>query len=137
MKILLDANVLVSVLNEEYPVYAYSSRIVSLAERTRFRLYVTPLSLAIAFYFAGKKSRATAKQRVSTLALHLNIADMNARTVENAARDKRAHDFEDGLQYYSALESGCKVIVTEDGDDFYFSDIEVMNSRAFMEKFVF
>jgi len=137
MKILLDANVLVSVLNEEYPVYGDSARIISLAGSTRFKLYTTPLSLAIAFYFAGKKSRATAKQRVSTLALHLNIANMNSQIVESAARDKRIHDFEDGLQYYSAVESGCKVIVTEDRDDFYFSDIEVMNSHAFMERHVF
>lgn len=137
MKILLDANVLVSVLNEEYPVYGDSSRILSLAGNTRFKLYTTPLSLAIAFYFAGKKSRATAKQRISALALHLNIADMDARTVENAAHDKRVHDFEDGLQYYSALESGCKIIITEDREDFYFSDLEVLNSRGFMEKYLF
>lgn len=137
MKILLDANVLVSVLNEEYPVYGYSARILSLAGSARFRLYSTPLSLAIAFYFAGKKNRATAKQRVGAMALHLQIAEMNAKVVEHAVRDKRAHDFEDGLQYYSALESGCKVIVTEDGGDFYFSELEVMNSREFMERYVF
>jgi len=137
MKIFLDANVLVSVLNEEVPTYSYSSRIVSLAGGARFKIYTTPLSLAIAFYFAGKKNRGTAKQRVSALASHLAICEMNARTVENAVRDKRMHDFEDGLQYYSALDSGCKVIITEDRDDFYFSDIEVINSRGFMEKFVF
>lgn len=137
MKILLDANVLVSVLNEEVPTYSYSSRIVSLAGGSRFKIYTTPLSLAIAFYFAGKKNRSTAKLRVSSLALHLNVCEMNAVIVEKAARDKRIHDFEDGMQYYAALESGCKIIITEDRDDFYFSDIEVLNSRAFMEKYIF
>jgi len=137
MKIFLDANVLVSVLNEELPIYSYSSRVVSLAGGARFKVYTTPLCLAIASYFAGKKNRATVKQRVSALALRLNVCDMNARTVENAAKDKKIHDFEDGLQYYSAIQSGCKIIVTEDLDDFYFSDIEVLNSRAFLEKYVF
>jgi predicted nucleic acid-binding protein len=50
---------------------------------------------------------------------------------------KKIHDFEDGLQYYSALNSGCKYIVTEDLNDFYFSDIEVLSSRRFLENIVF
>src|SRR5256885_3938216 len=34
MKIFLDANVLVSVLNKEYPVYTYSSRVLRSEEHT-------------------------------------------------------------------------------------------------------
>ena len=54
MKIFLDANILVSVLNKEYPVFINSSRIISLADNARFRLYTSPICLAIAFYFSEK-----------------------------------------------------------------------------------
>jgi len=56
MKIFLDANILVSVLNKEYPVFSYSSRVLSLADNTKFKVYTSPLCLAIAFYFAEKKT---------------------------------------------------------------------------------
>ena len=42
---------------------------------------------------------------------------MNEKIVKEALQDKRAHDFEDGMQYYSAVEAGCTVIVTKDKDD--------------------
>jgi predicted nucleic acid-binding protein len=56
MKIFLDANILISVLNKEYPLFTYSSRILSLADDKRFQVFTSPVCLAIAFYFAEKKS---------------------------------------------------------------------------------
>lgn len=135
MKIFLDANVLVSVLNHEYPVYHFSSRVLSLADNPKFKVYTSPLCLAIAYYFAEKKSGSKAREKISLLASRLHISQVSERNVREVCLNKRIHDFEDGLQYYSALESGCKLIVTEDGDDFYFSEIEVLNSRQFLENY--
>jgi predicted nucleic acid-binding protein len=56
MKLFLDANILVAVLNKEYPVFTYAARILSLANNKKFAVYTTPLCLAIAFYFAEKKA---------------------------------------------------------------------------------
>ena len=39
-------------------------------------------------------------------------------------------------EHFSALKAGCKCIITEDTDDFYFSTIEVSNSRNFVEKYL-
>lgn len=54
MRIFLDANILVSVLNKEYPLFSYTARILSLADSRKFTVYISPVCLAIAFYFAKK-----------------------------------------------------------------------------------
>lgn len=137
MKLFLDANLLVSVLNKEYPLFTYSSRIVSLADNRKYTVYTSPLCLAIAFYFAEKKSgTALAKKKIELLAGKLNITNIGANEVMQSIRNKRVHDFEDGLQYYSARQHGCQVIITEDADDFYFSDIETIRPKDFLEKYV-
>ena len=75
MKIFLDANILVSVLNKEYPLFTYTSRIVSLADETKFTLFTSPVCLAIAFYFAEKKYKSvSAKRRIEILCEHIHIA---------------------------------------------------------------
>ncbi|MBL7933363.1 MAG: twitching motility protein PilT, partial [Bacteroidia bacterium] len=56
---------------------------------------------------------------------------------EQVMHNKKIHDLEDGLQYYSALGSNCKYIITENKDDFYFSEIEVLNSFDFLKTCVF
>lgn len=138
MKVFLDANVLVSVLNKEYPVFTFSSRILSLADVSKYKFYTSPLCLAIAYYFAEKKcGNAQARHKIDLLLSKLQITTVNNKTVRDTNQNKKTHDFEDGLQYYSALNSGCKYIVTEDLNDFYFSEIEVMTSRRFLENIVF
>ncbi len=137
MKIFLDANILVSVLNKEYPTFSYSARILSLVENPKFKVYTSPLCLAIAFYFASKKSGNThARTKINLLAEKLNFTTIDAGTVNEVRKNKKIHDIEDGLQYYSALASGCKCIITEDKKDFYFSEIEVLDSRKYSEKYL-
>jgi len=138
MKIFLDANILVSVLNKEYPVFSYSSRVLSLADNNKFKVYTSPLCLAIAFYFAEKKTNSTsARARINILSEKLLFTTIGPKAVELVKMNKKIHDVEDGLQYYSAIDAGCKCIVTEDKSDFYFSDIEVLSSRNYLEKYVF
>jgi predicted nucleic acid-binding protein len=137
MKVFLDANIIVSVLNKEYPLFTYSARILSLTDNNKFSIYTSPLCLAIAFYFTEKKSGAvSAKKKIELLASKIKVTDVDESCVTKAIRNKAVSDFEDGLQYYSAEKSKCECIVTEDGGDFFFSKIEVIKSRDFIEKYV-
>lgn len=138
MKIFLDANILVSVLNKEYPVFTYSSRLLSLVDTPGYSVYTSPLCLAIAFYFSEKKSGSlVARKKSDLLAQKLSFTNMGQQEIDKVVRNKAIRDFEDGLQYYSALGTGCNVIVTEDLNDFYFSEIPVLTSRGFLENYIF
>ncbi len=137
MRIFLDANILVSVLNKEYPLFTYSSRIVSLADNKKFTVYTSPVCLAIAFYFAEKKSgTALAKQKIQLLANKLSIAAVGDNEVVRSLKNVKVNDFEDGLEYYAALHSKCATIITEDSSDFYFSELEVVNAKSFLKKYL-
>jgi predicted nucleic acid-binding protein len=133
MKIFLDANILVAVLNRQYPLFSNAARIVSLTENPKFQIYTSPICLAIAFYFAEKKSGTQrAKEKISLLSQKLKITTTDSEVVELATRNPKIHDFEDGLEYYSAVQSSCNVIITEDISDFYFAEIPVQDSETFI-----
>lgn len=135
MSIFLDANILVAVVCNEYPIFTYCARVLSLADNKDFEVFTSPLCLAIAFYFAGKKNgNELARKKIGLLSEKLRITTMDESVVSKTNRNKAIHDFEDGLQYYSALNAKCKCIVTQDKDDFYFSDIEVLNAEEFLLK---
>ncbi len=138
MRIFLDANFLVSVLNKEYPLFTYTARILSLADNKKFTVYTSPICLAIAFYFAEKKSGTPlAKSKIEMLAAKLIITDVGKAEVLQSLQNKKVNDFEDGMEYYAAVSCKCDAIITEDINDFYFSSTPVLNSKAFMEKYLF
>jgi predicted nucleic acid-binding protein len=137
VKIFLDANVLVTVLCNEYPQFAFCSKVLSLCDDNRFEVYTSPLCLAIAFYFARKKNGlAVARKKINLLAGKISAITMNEEAVNNTVANKSINDFEDGLEHYSAIQSKCKCIVTGDVKDFYFSEIEVLNPHDFLLKYV-
>jgi predicted nucleic acid-binding protein len=137
MKIFLDTNVLVAVLNKEYPLFSNASRILSLSEKRNFQLFTSPICLAIAFYFAEKKSGAAlAGKKIALLVSHINIAPANKEAVLKTINNRKILDFEDGLEYYSAIESGCQTIITEGNADFHFSEIPILSCQEFMEEYL-
>jgi predicted nucleic acid-binding protein len=97
-----------------------------------------PLIWPSLFFFAEKKcSSKRAKEKVNIIQKNLRITDMTESDVKQALANKSMEDFEDGMQYYSALRSKCDCILTEDLNDFYFSEIEVINCKDFMMKYLF
>ncbi len=137
MKLFLDANIIVSILNKEYPLYTYTSRILSLADNKKFTVYTSPIVLAIAFYFAEKKSGTeAAKKKIEILAQKMVIAATGQKEILQSLQNKKVLDFEDGIEYYSAVNSGCTVIVTNDINDFHFSVIEILKAEAFLTKYL-
>jgi len=138
MKVFLDANVIVSVLNKEYPLFTYSARLLSLGDNNNFEVVTSPICLAIAYYFSEKKSGTQqANRKIEMLIRKIGITSVDAEVAEKAIKNKSIHDFEDGMQYYSAESAGCDCIVTEDIGDYYFSNLEVLQTRPFMERYVF
>jgi len=45
------------------------------------------------------------------------------KQLKNILLNAAISDFEVGLEYCAAIENKCKCIITEDQDDFYFSEI--------------
>jgi predicted nucleic acid-binding protein len=135
MKVFIDANVIIAVLNKEYPLFPWASRVLSLHGKKYITLFTSPLCLAIAFYFSGKKSaEKVAKKKIKLLCQNIHITNIDEEITTKAISNPQVHDFEDGLEYYSAINQNCDFIVTENLEDFYFSEIEVLNCEEFLKR---
>ncbi|WP_367916193.1 type II toxin-antitoxin system VapC family toxin [Leadbetterella sp. DM7] len=134
MKLFVDANVIVSVLNHELPVFPYSSRILSLSQFDRkYILATTPICLAIAFYFSEKKcGQVRSLQKIRMLTQYLEVLTVGSEENQAVYSNPMIRDYEDGLQYYAARHAGCDYIITEDKKGFYYSEIPVCTSREYL-----
>ena len=75
-----------------------------------------------------------AREKIETLLAHIGIIAVDESTTNQAIKNKLIHEFEDGMEYYSAIQHQCDCIITENQDDFYFSELEVMGCEAFLQK---
>jgi hypothetical protein len=79
------------------------------------------------------KKPEDAKQILRKLKLLVGILSLNEKVISLALNDNNFKDFEDGLQYYSALENNIEIIVTRNLKDFENSKIPVMTAGQFNE----
>ncbi len=138
MKLFIDANILIAVLNKEYPVFTYAAKVLSLPQTKRIQLYTSPACIAITFYFASKKSgEQRAKEKIALLSNYILLADNRQKDLKDICSNKKINDVEDGLQYYAAKHSGCSFIITENTEDYYFSkDIPALSAERFLDNHI-
>jgi predicted nucleic acid-binding protein len=131
--VLIDANVIISIIRNELSHYADCSRVISMADNPRFRLFVTPFTLSVCAYYADKIKKNSSKSVIQELVKRLHIAPNLEIHINQALENKKVLDFEDGLQYYAAIDKNCKAIVTLNKKDFYFSSIPIFSPREYLE----
>lgn len=131
MKIFVDTNVLIDLLCQREG-YEQAGKILALSQNPQYALYTSVLSMANLAYILRKILKGQALyQTLGKLSKRLNISPMTQESFEKALSLK-ASDFEDALQYYSALQAECEMIVTRNKKDFKFSEIAVYSPDEFL-----
>lgn len=62
------------------------------------------------------------------------VLGLNDKIVELSLNDDTFNDFEDGLQYYTALENEIEIIITRNLKDFKHSKIPAMTASQYLKK---
>jgi predicted nucleic acid-binding protein len=133
MILFLDTNAILDLLTERRPFLDAMSKIATLAENSDHQIVATPLSFGTVNYLISKEygvSKAIKKLREFKIICEVCI--MDEQIVENALHGN-IKDFEDALQYYSAIKAGCDIIITRNGKDFKSSHIPVMTPHEFLQ----
>lgn len=115
MKVFLDTNILLDVLNASRPCWAESSAIVEIIKCSDIEAVVTTQSIVDAYYIAPKhgSDRATIDSFISWLTIHFNVRYISDFDVRSALCSCNP-DFEDAVQVACADAEGCDVFLTGD-----------------------
>lgn len=133
-KLLLDTNVVLDLLAKRDPFYKDAAMLFSLADQKKIMLTINALTFANLNYILGKlKSVAEAREILSRFRVLVNILPLNEKIIDLALADRKFKDFEDALQYYSALDQRLDIIITRDMKGFKPSRIAVMPPETFLK----
>jgi predicted nucleic acid-binding protein len=133
-KLFIDTNIVIDLLAKRPGFYASAAKLFTLADQGKIELSVSSLTFANTHYVVVKQEgKEKAVQILRDLELIVTIIDLTGKIVRLALNDKGFKDFEDGLQYYSALENGMEVIITRNLKDFKHAKLPVMSADQFLK----
>ena len=79
-------------------------------------------------------STKEAKQIIRKFKVLIELLSLDNKITELALNDDDFSDFEDGLQYYTAMENEIDVIISRNKKDFKSSKIPILTAKEFLAR---
>ena len=131
----IDTNIVIDLLAKREPFYEEAAKLFSLADKKKIDLTVSSLTFANTNYILSKMTNSTTSREVLTkFKVLVTVAALNDKIIELALNDKSFSDFEDGLQYYTAMENEADIIITRNLKDFKNSILPVITAQTYLTK---
>lgn len=130
-KIFLDTNFLIDFL-ERKEFKAVCQEILITGKEKKLKFYVNFLSLANFAFINRKKEKEILYQALNLLTSMFKVVDNSVSDIRRAI-EIGANDFEDALQYSSALTAKCDCIITRNKKDFSFSSLPILSPEEFLQ----
>ncbi len=134
-KILIDTNIVIDLLSKRKDFYDDAATLFSKADKKQLKLTISALTFANTNYILTKlKSVKEAREILRKFKVLVELLSLDDKITELALSDETFPDFEDGLQYYSAIENDIDIIITRNKKDFKNSKLPVLTAREFLAR---
>lgn len=135
-RIFLDSNVILDLLGERVPFFDSIAKVATLADQKKLTIIVSPLSFTTIDYVLNKyESSQSVLNKLRKFKIICEICEVNEETIDKAL-NSNFKDFEDAVQYFTALQSNCSIIITRNGKDFKKSTIPIMTAEEYLSSII-
>ncbi len=135
MKIFWDTNILIDLLSDARQNHINAIKLFDYHFTNVVPIYLTSLTLANANYIlAAHHEVFDFNHRFLQMQSTSDICIMNNNQAIKALKSDWS-DFEDALQYQSALAAGCDIIITRDKKGFKKSVIRTLTPEEFLDEY--
>jgi predicted nucleic acid-binding protein len=120
------------VLARREPFYTASARVWALAEAGLVAGFASTLSLPNIFYLVRRKNGQEAAHKAMKLLRDIfRMVQLDAQII-NQAIDADIRDFEDAIQFFSAIRADAAVLITRNPKDYPAGDVAIQTPAEFL-----
>ena len=132
--VFVDTNIVIDLLQKRENFYQEAQELFTKADRKKLKLYISALTFANTYYILSKYySSSEAKKILSKFKVLVEVLPTTDKIIDLALASD-FNDFEDAIQFYTALESNLHVIITRNKKDFKNNLILVFSAKEFLKK---
>lgn len=135
-KLFIDTNIIIDLLSKREPFYEDAAKIFSLADKKKVILTVSSLTFANTNYILQRSNTATStKEILRKLRILIAVLAVDEKIIDLALNNTGFLDFEDAIQYHTALENEQHIIITRNLKDFKSAKIPAITANEFLTTF--
>jgi len=132
-RLFVDTNIVMDLLTNRQPFYSYAAKLFTLADKGNPKLYVSSVCFNNINYLLSKQyNRTVSKKILIQFKVLVTVLAVDDKII-NLALNSSFNDFEDAIQYFTAIENKIPVIITRDLKDFKEAAIPVMTAEVYLK----
>lgn len=130
--VLCDINVILDIFLKRDPHYSPAARLFSRIEEKKLQGYLSAQSFPTLFYLLTKELKRDKAMRVlEKLRIVFQVAAVDQKVIDLSLASI-FRDFEDAVQYYSALHVKADCLITRNKGDYRVDRLQVMTPEEFL-----
>jgi len=131
-RVFVDTDIIYDLLAKREPFYQAAARLFTSADEGKIQIFISSLSFANLHYLPSKEtSSLEAKQILRKFKLLVQITPLNEKIID-LALNSDFNDFEDAIQYFSALQNELDILLTRNLKDYKKVQITVLTAQDFV-----
>jgi len=131
--LLLDTNIILDLLAKRLPFYEFAAELFSLADTKKIKLYVSSISIINTNYLLSKAtSEKEAREIIRRFRVLVKVLSCDEKLID-LGLNSHFKDFEDSIQYFTAIENKIDCIITRNAKDFKGAKLPIMTAEEFLE----
>ena len=133
-KLLIDTNIVIDLLAKRECFFQETQELFTLADEKHLSLFISALTFANTYYIITRELNANEARKVMIKFMTLvKILPLENKVLELALSSDFS-DFEDAIQYYTALDNKLTIIITRNKKDFKRSKLPVLTAREYLNR---
>ena len=133
IELFVDSDIILDLLAQREPHYIHAARLFTLIDQNAVVAYTSPLIFANLHYLLKKQSsNLLALKNLRKLKTLINILSIDEKVIEQSLNSE-FNDFEDAIQYFTAVNNGITLIITRNKTDYKRSKIDVLTAEEFLK----
>jgi len=135
-KVFADTDICIDLLSGRKPFISNAEKFFSLADIGKIKVFASALSFSnIDYVLRSQYSGAYSRKTIAKFKTLVTVLPVDSRTIDLAIASE-FNDFEDAIQYYTAIESSINIFVTRNIKDYKKAHIQVMSLETFLTKLI-
>ena len=131
-RIFIDTDIALDLLSERLPHYSYAAQLFTMADKEKLSLYVSSLSFSNLNYLLSRQySQKEARRILNKFKVLVNVLGVDEKIID-LSLNSEFRDFEDAIQYYTAIENNIATLITRNLKDYKHASITIITAEDYL-----
>lgn len=132
-RLLVDTNIVLDLLARRQEFIIEAQELFTLSDKKELKLYVSSLTFANTYYILSQKMKlSNARKILRKFKVLVEVLPMDDKIID-LSLESDFKDFEDAIQYHTAIENEISIIITRNLKDFKTAKIPVLTAKDYIE----